>query len=448
MKNDAAEDGRVTRSESKKRKKDSRDGRSKASRPNQPSPQNYDDVTIPRIIVPANMINPREHMFSRSEEQYLSTLKERERGRLIQEMQQGMKKTTIPLRFRVLKSSLPQKYELMRRMQSSCEGGKFDTWLESLLSIPIGKLAPPPIDSMSAIGGFLKDTRAKMDSMIYGQYEAKDEIMRLLCQWSATGGLNSFAIALEGPPGIGKTTFAKNVISQVMNRPFKFISLGGATDSAYLMGHSYTYEGAIHGRIVEAVKTAQVMNPCLYFDELDKISKTPKGDEISNILVHLTDREQNCHFNDRYFHGIDLDLSQALLVFSYNFPKDVNPVLMDRLNIIKFKPPDVDEKVQIAKLHLLPKAMRESGMSKESIQMSDEAIEYVIRAHTDELGVRNLEKALCKIMSTCGVLVHAPNVLSSLETASTALPLVCNQTLVDEILGVAQRDDSHLFMYT
>ena len=339
----------------------------------------------------------------------------------------------------MINSNLPNKQDILEKIQNSSDHGKFDSWVQNLLRIPIGKLAPPPIDACSQIGSFLKDTRNKMDAFVYGQYEAKDEILRLLCQWSSSGSLNSFAIALEGPPGIGKTTFAKNVIAKVMNRPFNFIGLGGATDASHLIGHSYTYEGAIPGRIAECLKSSKVMNPCFYFDELDKISKTPKGDEITNLLVHLTDREQNCQFHDRYFHGVDFDLSQALFVFSYNFAQDISPVLLDRINVIKLQPPSTEEKVQIARIHLLPKALQQSGLTSDQVNLSDESIKYIIEKYTNESGVRNLEKALNRIVSTKSVMIHAPEVLNSINEGKSM------DSFIDQTLSYSN-DESYKFL--
>jgi len=416
---------------------------------------------IARIVLPTNIFSDiaglqsqRDHTFSRTEEKYLQTLEENHRKFLVEEVLKSSSITKIPMRFRVIQSNIPNKNEILQKLQNSCEGGKYDTWLESLLALPLGKLAPPPIEQTSQIGSFLKETRHKMDNFVYGQHEAKDEIMRLLCQWSSSGSLSTFAVALEGPPGIGKTTFAKNVVAKVMNRPFNFISLGGATDAAHLTGHSYTYEGAIPGRIAECLKNSKVMNPCFYFDELDKISKTAKGDEITNLLVHMTDREQNSQFHDRYFSGIPLDISQSLLIFSYNFYQDISPVLMDRLNVIKLKAPTTEEKIQIAKLHLIPKALKESALTNQIVNISDEHIEHIITHYTNESGVRNLEKCIGKIISTIGVLFYAPDVLTSINTKDTKITKIttsmdCTQNLIDTILNSSTKkeENHHLMMY-
>lgn len=431
----------------------------KSRPPSAPEKDDSPNENVMRIVIPQQFLQPapqmafprerQEHNLSRSEEKYLSTLPPNAKKRLLSELKKSTATSQVPLRFRILQSALPNKYELMQRAATACESPKFESWIESLLSLPIGKLAPPPIRHLSDLNEFLHRTRYEMDEMVYGQHEAKDEVMRLLCQWSASGGLNTFAIGLEGPPGIGKTTFAKNVVSKVMQRPFNFISLGGATDSSHLLGHSYTYEGAIPGRIVDGLKTSRVMNPCFYFDELDKISKTPKGDEIANVLIHLTDREQNCNFHDRYFNGVDFDLSQSLFIFSYNYVQNINPVLLDRLNVIKFKTPTVEEKVEIAKNHLIPKALRASGMTDAQLCFSDKSLEYIITECTDESGVRNLEKALCRIVSTMGVMMHAPDVLTSVNvTPHMKLPMQCDVSTVKKILGEdTTSSNTYMLMY-
>ena len=341
------------------------------------------------------------------------------------------------MRCRILESNIPKfiQYDVCQRLSHGCENAKFENWVENLLNIPFGKLASPPVSySESEIKSFLMTTRNKMDEYVYGQHEAKEEVLRLLFQWISSGGLNTFAIALEGPPGIGKTTFAKNVIASCMNRPFNFISLGGATDASNLLGHSYTYEGAIPGRIVECLKKSKVMNPCFYFDELCKISKTPKGDEVSNILVHLTDREQNSMFHDRYFNGIHIDLSQALFVFSYNNPNEINPVLLDRLNVIKFKPPTSEEKINIAELHLIPRALKANGIKDKDLSFSKDCLSYLINNHTDEHGVRNLEKCLNKLISTLSVLLYAPGVIKSISDVKVSKPMICEKSIAEKIL--------------
>ena len=137
-----------------------------------------------------------------------------------------------------------------------------------------------------------------MNRVIYGQDETKDVIIQIISKMITNPQKSGNVFAVYGPPGVGKTTIIKEGMSQALGLPFAFISLGGATDSSYLDGHGYTYEGSIPGKIVDLLKKSKCMNPIFYFDELDKVSDTRKGEEIANLLIHLTDPSQNNMFQD------------------------------------------------------------------------------------------------------------------------------------------------------
>jgi ATP-dependent Lon protease len=194
------------------------------------------------------------------------------------------------------------------------------------------------------------------------------------------------------------TSLIKEGIAKAMDKPFIFISLGGATDASFLEGHSYTYEGSIYGRIVNGLIDTQCMDPIIYFDELDKISKTPKGEEITNILIHLTDPIQNSHFRDKYFHGIEIDLSRATIIFSYNNPHNVNPILLDRITSIQTKYLLLSQKIYIAKNYLLPNILKDIGLNYDDINIDDNLIEYIINTYTCEGGVRKIKSLLYNIV--------------------------------------------------
>lgn len=191
------------------------------------------------------------------------------------------------------------------------------------------------------------------------------------------------------------TSLVKEGISKILNREFAFIPLGGATDSSYLEGHSYTYEGSTWGKIVDILIRSKSMNPVIYFDELDKISETPKGEEIIGILTHLTDTSQNSQFHDKYFAEIDFDLSKCLFIFSYNDPLKVNPILMDRMYKIKTSSYSVKEKIVIANQYLIPKIRYEVNFKEGDIVIPDTTLNYIIENYTDkESGVRNLKRCI------------------------------------------------------
>ena len=191
------------------------------------------------------------------------------------------------------------------------------------------------------------------------------------------------------------TSLVKEGISKILNRPFAFIALGGATDSSFLEGHGYTYEGSTWGKIVQILIDSKCMNPVIYFDELDKISDTPKGEEIAGILTHLTDTSQNTQFHDKYFTEIDFDLSKCLFIFSYNDESKVNPILKDRMYRIQTKGYNQKQKTAISNNYLLPKIREQVKFAAADIIIPDQTLHYVIENYCNkEDGVRNLKRCL------------------------------------------------------
>jgi hypothetical protein len=191
------------------------------------------------------------------------------------------------------------------------------------------------------------------------------------------------------------TSLVKEGISKILNRPFAFIALGGATDSSFLEGHGYTYEGSTWGKIVQILLDSKCMNPVIYFDELDKISDTPRGEEIAGILTHLTDTSQNSQFHDKYFSEINFDLSKCLFIFSYNDESKINPILKDRMYRIKTKGYNQKEKTAISNSYLLPRIREQVRFDNSEIIINDQTIHYIIDNHCNkEDGVRNLKRCL------------------------------------------------------
>jgi ATP-dependent Lon protease len=317
----------------------------------------------------------------------------------------------IPIRFKILESNIDMKskvfilnkldnFENMARFDS--EYGKLKNWFDNISRIPFNNYVDIPIkmsDPIDKIQNFINDIKIKLDKTIYGQEKAKDKLLQIIAQWISNPKSKCSYIALEGPPGVGKTSLIKNGVSKSFNRPFNFIALGGATDSSFLEGHSYTYEGATYGKIIEILIQSKVMNPIIFFDELDKISMTFKGEEINGILTHLTDTTQNNCFNDKFFTGIDFDLSRSMLFFSYNDIEKINPILKDRLTIIKFESYKVKDKINIAMKYLIPELMDNINMNYDELIFNEKIIEYIIEKYTaNEKGVRNLKRSLEEIL--------------------------------------------------
>jgi len=212
-------------------------------------------------------------------------------------------------------------------------------------------------------------------------------------------------IGFFGHPGIGKTTIIREGFSKIVDRPFGYITLGGSSDSSYLDGHSFTYEGSQYGRIIEILIQSKCMNPIIYFDELDKISDTPKGEEIVNLLIHLIDTSQNSTFQDKYFSGLDIDLSKCLFIFSFNDPKKVNPILLNRIKKIKMNDFSLKEKKIIAQDYLLPVILNNFNMLPTDIHISEKTIEYIINTYVshEETGMRRIKQLLGDIVSKINV---------------------------------------------
>jgi ATP-dependent Lon protease len=246
------------------------------------------------------------------------------------------------------------------------------------------------------------------------------------------------AIAIHGPPGTGKTSLVKEGISKILNRPFSFIALGGATDSSFLEGHSYTYEGSLWGKIVQILIDSKCMNPVIYFDELDKISETPKGEEIAGILTHLTDTSQNSQFHDKYFADIDFDLSKCLFIFSYNDESKVNPILKDRMYRIKTAGYNQKQKTTISNNYLLPKIREQIKFSKEDIIIPDATINYIIDNHCGkEDGVRNLKRCLEIIYTKLNLyrlMKPGSNLFEEDMSLKVEFPFTVTKDIVDKLI--------------
>ena len=370
-----------------------------------------------------------------------------------------------PYRLTLLESKIPQHYKAvaLKRIQNlrymdSCSGEYFKVknWVDTFMTIPFGLYKTLPITMDAGVEqchAFMEDAKDILDSAVYGLNDAKMQIMQMVGQWISNPSALGSAIAIKGPPGTGKTTLVKEGISKILGRDFAFIALGGATDSSFLEGHSYTYEGSTWGKIVEILIRCKSMNPVIFFDELDKLSETPKGEEIAGILTHLTDTSQNSQFHDKYFSEIAFDLSKCLFIFSYNDESKVNPILLDRMYRIHTNGYGKKDKTHIAQKYLIPKIQSEVAFKPEQIVIADETIEYIVEHHTNkEDGVRNLKRCLEIIFTKLNLyrLMKPGSKLFDKDSSSieVTFPFTVTNSVVDKMVKKAETNSPPMFMYT
>jgi ATP-dependent Lon protease len=265
----------------------------------------------------------------------------------------------------------------------------------------------------------MRDMTSVLDKSVFGHRKAKRQIERIIAQW-LNGDNTGYCFGFEGPPGVGKTSLAKKGISSCLkdadgvSRPFAFIAMGGSSNSSTLDGHNYTYVGSSWGRIVDILMDTKIMNPIIFIDELDKVSKTENGKEIIGILTHLIDQTQNDSFQDKYFNGINLNLSKALFIFSYNDADLIDRILLDRIHRIKFDHLTNDDKIIITREYILPEIYTKMGLNN-VIEIADDVIEYIISEYTCEPGVRKLKELMFEIFGEINLLILRQGVDLAIE---------------------------------
>ena len=256
--------------------------------------------------------------------------------------------------------------------------------------------------NMKEITDYMSGVKETLDKAVHGHDKAKKQIERIIGQW-INGEQDGYCFGFEGPPGCGKTSLAKRGISNCLkddkgnSRPFAMIQMGGDSNGSTLHGHNYTYVGSTWGSIAQILIDKKCMNPIIFIDEVDKISRTEHGKEIVGILTHLLDPAQNDCFQDKYFTGIDLDLSKALFILSYNDVDAIDKILLDRVHRIKFNSLSLEDKLIICNTHILPDVYKKMGL-EEMIHFTDDVLKFIIDEYTAESGVRKLKEILFEIV--------------------------------------------------
>jgi len=366
-----------------------------------------------------------------------------------------------PIRVKIIESAIPDEYKVialqkMNQMKvgSDGENGKIKAWLDGFMKIPFGEYKTLPVtisDGPEKCQSFMEKAKLRLDECTYGLNDAKMQIMQYLGQIISNPKGVGTVIAIEGPMGTGKTTLVLEGICKILDRPYELFPLGGATDSSTFEGHMITYEGSIWGIIANALMKCKCMNQVFYFDELDKISDTPKGDEINGILTHLTDSSQNSCFQDKYFTGINLDLSRAVFVFSYNDRSRVNRILADRMYTIRTEGYTNAQKGIITRNYLSP-ALRNNMLFNESdVNITEESIQFIIANYTqEEKGVRNLKRCIETIYSKLNLfrlMTPGTNLFESEISIKVEFPFKVTPEIVSKLLKTPERSTSSSHMY-
>ena len=282
--------------------------------------------------------------------------------------------------------------KLQRMNPNAAEYGIQTNYVELLLELPWEETTKDNFD--------LKHAQTILDEDHFGLEKVKERIIEHLAVLKLKGNLKSPIICLYGPPGVGKTSLGRS-IAKALDRKYVRMSLGGLKDESEIRGHRKTYIGAMPGRILQNLKKVQSSNPVFILDEIDKVGSDYHGDP-SSALLEVLDPEQNSNFYDNFLE-LDYDLSNVMFIATCNNLSTIQPALRDRMEIIEVNGYTVEEKLEIAKRHLIPKQVEESGLKKSQLKISDKVLEFVIDTYTAESGVRNLEKKISKIARNVAV---------------------------------------------
>ena len=363
-----------------------------------------------------------------------------------------------------------KKLEIMETYEETdtSEYAKYKTWLDGLLSVPFGVYNESGItqySSLENIQKYIKHVRNTLDKKLSFLEKPKDQIINIVTQMIRNPDVNINAIGLHGSVGTGKTSIVAS-IAEALNRPYATISLGGESDASSLTGHGFTYVGSSSGRLIDILKNTKTMNPIVLIDELDKVSETQHGKEIIGTLIHLTDSTTNNKYNyDKYFSGIEFDLSKVLFVFTYNDTSKVDRILADRLFKIKIDDYTIKEKIEITKLHIIPSMINklkfntnDTNTTANLVNFSEEAIKYLVNSSNTSEGMRGIRCKIEIVLSRINTLLltkEEDNIIhlkyKKLYSYYNTLPVTISEihidSLLDESISLDKDDKPPFNMY-
>jgi len=359
-----------------------------------------------------------------------------------------------PMRFKFLslntiitnKMAILRKYEEFLKLSPfSSEYSKLSKWISTVSQLPLGIYKELNYNK-KGIPEYLKEIKNGLDKNIYGHNDTKEQLIRILAQYISNPNAKGYVIGIQGSMGVGKTKFIKDGIAKVIGYPLAFVPIGGISDASYLKGHSYTYEGSTHGKIVEQLIKTKVMNPIFFFDELDKVSHSRYGEEIINTLIHITDATQNDKFSDKYIEELELDLSKSIIFFTFNNIENINPILRDRMIIINIDKYSREDKLKLVKHSLLEVIYKSYNFTDKDVILTDEMIYHIIDNTIEEDGVRNLQRNINNIYSYINMnrYITIDNQANNLIT----FPFTINKEFINKYMVLKRKDDkNHLSMY-
>lgn len=307
-----------------------------------------------------------------------------DKDREIEKLKRKVDKPNIPSHIKEKLNVEIKRYEATPAMSS--EIGMLKTYIDTLLSLPWNKYTEDSKD--------LENAKSMLDKTHYGLEEVKTRIIEYLALSKMTDGVNSPIICFVGPPGVGKTTFARS-IADAIGKKYVKISVGGISDEADIVGHRRAYIGSSPGKIIDGIKRAGVSNPVFVIDEVDKMTKDIKGDPAS-ALLEVLDKEQNKYFVDHYIEE-EYDLSKVMFILTANYIERIPEELLDRLEVIEISSYTEYEKFNICKNYIIPNGLEKHGLTNYKIKFTDAAIFKIIRNYTKEAGVRELERQVYKV---------------------------------------------------
>jgi ATP-dependent Lon protease len=378
------------------------------------------------------------------------SIEEKEKVKSMETQIKEINDKSVPEKVKILLSDIPletkaiiiKKLELLQTLENSgSEYKKLREWLDNILKIPFGKYCKFSLSKQNdytEIGNKLYDIKNTLDKAIYGQEQVKEALVELVAKWVSNPPSKGHALAVVGSPGTGKTTLFREGLAKALDRPFASFSLSGMSDESYLSGFAHTYEGSDYGRICRMLTETGCMNPIIFMDELDKIDTTRHGSSVVNKIMEIIDFSQNHEYEDMYFGNIKIDLSRVLFVFSLNHIDMIDPILRDRLEVIKVKGFEPKEKVRILKDYIIPKELKEIGLNEKDIIFPDNIISFIIRKIRKEEGVREGKRAIQIIIRKINLLQYVNNIKRdkkfSYYSKNVTLPITITEKLVNKLL--------------